>query len=180
MDGLKHSEYPVVGTSTAAASRKKQKKQKQKQKKKQIGGVPHCNTTNPRLAGVWATAMNQTPKMVSKPVPVGALLLQLPTEMESEGVASSAAAEDSTTTAPAAPQLLVDIDLLLQPELQAKTDFPAWFAAAKILVLLQPSSAAAERVFSLLEAMFGKKGCRGSSKADLKSTSLQLRSHGRK
>ena len=35
------------------------------------------------------------------------------------------------------------------------TDLPSWSAAVKKLVLVQPSSAAAERVFSLLVTMFG-------------------------
>ena len=35
------------------------------------------------------------------------------------------------------------------------TDLPSWSAAVEKLVLVQPSSAAAERVFSLLVTMFG-------------------------
>ena len=33
---------------------------------------------------------------------------------------------------------------------------PAWRKAAKIIFAIPPTSAASERVFSLLEAMFGK------------------------
>jgi hypothetical protein len=63
---------------------------------------------------------------------------------------------------------------------QKKAKFPAWFAAAKILALMQPTSAAAERVFSLLEAYFAKGGRRGSSLADLISTTIKMKYHGRK
>ena len=62
---------------------------------------------------------------------------------------------------------------------QRRAQFPAWFAAAKILALFQPSSAAAERVFSLLEALFGKKGHRGQAKGCLIDGTLKLRSHKR-
>lgn len=42
----------------------------------------------------------------------------------------------------------------------ANTLFPAWFAVSKVPALMQPSSAAAEYMFSLSEALFGKKGKR--------------------
>lgn len=60
-----------------------------------------------------------------------------------------------------------------------KHKFPEWFTAAKTLALLQPTSATAERTFSLLEAMFGKRGHRGQSRADLIDTGLKLRLHDR-
>ena len=37
-----------------------------------------------------------------------------------------------------------------------REEFPEWLELVKILVLLQPSSAAAERVFSQLAGMFSK------------------------
>ena len=55
----------------------------------------------------------------------------------------------------------------------------AWFKVAKILVLCQPSSAMAERVFSLLESYFPKKGTRAGAKADLIDGTLKLSAHGR-
>jgi hypothetical protein len=62
---------------------------------------------------------------------------------------------------------------------QRKNKFPTWFAASKILALMQPSSAAAERVFSLLESFFGKMGRRGAALADVINCTLKLRSHDR-
>lgn len=62
---------------------------------------------------------------------------------------------------------------------QRKGKLPAWFKASKILVLLQPSSAAAERVFSLLEAFFSKKGSRGRALDDLVNATLKLMYHDR-
>jgi hypothetical protein len=60
-----------------------------------------------------------------------------------------------------------------------KIRLKAWFAASKILVLFQPSSAAAERVFSLLEAVFPKGGRRGHALADLINGTLKLNMHKR-
>ena len=48
-----------------------------------------------------------------------------------------------------------DFDQLEWWKLHAST-LPNWSAAAKKTILLQPSSAAAERVFSLLKASFGE------------------------
>ena len=63
---------------------------------------------------------------------------------------------------------------------QRKDKLPEWFKAAKLLVLLQPSSAAAERVFSLLEIFFSKKGLRGSVLSDAINATIKLMSHDRK
>ena len=52
---------------------------------------------------------------------------------------------------------------------------PTWFSSAKVIVLAQPSSAAAERVFSLLESFFGKRGTRGRALADVINSTLKLR-----
>lgn len=60
-----------------------------------------------------------------------------------------------------------------------RAKFPAFFAAAKVIALMQPTSAAAERVFSLLEAFFGPKGRRGRALQDLINTTLKLRYHDR-
>ena len=38
---------------------------------------------------------------------------------------------------------------------QHKDDLPHWISAAQLVALVQPSSAAAEKVFSLLNASFG-------------------------
>ena len=48
-----------------------------------------------------------------------------------------------------------DFDQLQWWKLHAAT-LPNWSAAAKKMILIQPSSAAAERVFSLLKASFGQ------------------------
>ena len=50
---------------------------------------------------------------------------------------------------------------------------PAWRKAAKIIFAIPPTSAASERVFSLLEAMFGKDRERALS--DLIQAALMLR-----
>ena len=50
---------------------------------------------------------------------------------------------------------------------------PAWRKAAKIIFAIPPTSAASERVFSLLEAMFGKDRERALS--DLIQGALMLR-----
>ena len=63
---------------------------------------------------------------------------------------------------------------------QKRLRFPATFKAAKILALFQPSSAAAERVFSLLEQVFGKKGSRTCALKDLIDATLKLMSHDRR
>ena len=51
--------------------------------------------------------------------------------------------------------------------------FPTWAAAARIMFAMTPNSASAERVFSLLKAMFGD--ARASSLADLIEGSLMLK-----
>ena len=56
----------------------------------------------------------------------------------------------------------------------------AWFKVCKILALLQPSSAAAERVFAMLSALFPETGRRGSARFDLVNTSVKMRTHGRR
>ena len=48
-----------------------------------------------------------------------------------------------------------DFDQLQWWKLHATT-LPNWSAAAKKIILIQPSSAAAERVFSLLKSSFGE------------------------
>ena len=63
---------------------------------------------------------------------------------------------------------------------QKRLRFPATFKAAKILALFQPSSAAAERVFSLLEKVFGKKGSRTCALKDLIDATLKLMTHDRR
>ena len=50
---------------------------------------------------------------------------------------------------------------------------PAWRKAAKIVFAIPPTSAASERVFSLLEAMFGKG--HDSALSDLIQAALMLR-----
>ena len=50
---------------------------------------------------------------------------------------------------------------------------PAWRKAAKIIFAIPPTSAASERVFSLLEAMFGKD--RDNALSDLIQGALMLR-----
>ena len=54
-----------------------------------------------------------------------------------------------------------------------------WYQAAMIVVLFQPSSCAAERVFSMLEQCYSKKGNRGRSLADLVVATIKLRKHNR-
>ena len=51
--------------------------------------------------------------------------------------------------------------------------FPTWAAAARIMFAMTPNSASAERVFSLLKAMFGD--ARASSLSDLIQGSLMLK-----
>ena len=51
--------------------------------------------------------------------------------------------------------------------------FPTWAKAARIIFAMSPSSAASERVFSLLNSMFGKEQL--SSLADFVQGSLMLR-----
>ena len=57
------------------------------------------------------------------------------------------------------------------------TKMPAWRKAARIIFAIPPTSAASERVFSLLEAMFGKD--QESSLSDLIQAALMLRYNGR-
>ena len=54
---------------------------------------------------------------------------------------------------------------------------PAWRKAARLVFAIPPTSAASERVFSLLEAMFGKG--HDSALADLIQAALMLRYNGR-
>ena len=61
---------------------------------------------------------------------------------------------------------------------QHGTKMPAWRQAAKIIFAIPPTSAASERVFSLLEAMFGAEQDRALS--DLIQGSLMLRYNKRK
>ena len=51
--------------------------------------------------------------------------------------------------------------------------FPTWAVAARIMFAMTPNSASAERVFSLLKAMFGD--ARASSLSDLIEGSLMLK-----
>ena len=53
------------------------------------------------------------------------------------------------------------------------TKMPTWRKAAKIVFAIPPTSAASERVFSLLEAMFGKD--QDASLSDLIQAALMLR-----
>merc|ERR1711907_42741 len=53
-------------------------------------------------------------------------------------------------------------------------NFPQWYEVVCVLALLHPTSAAAERVFSLLQAFFGA-GLRCNSLHDLVNTTLKLR-----
>jgi hypothetical protein len=57
------------------------------------------------------------------------------------------------------------------------TKMPAWRKAARTIFAIPPTSAASERVFSLLEAMFGKD--QDSSLSDLIQAALMLRYNGR-
>ena len=50
---------------------------------------------------------------------------------------------------------------------------PAWRKAAKIVFTIPPTSAASERVFSLLESMFGKD--QDAALSDLIQAALMLR-----
>lgn len=81
----------------------------------------------------------------------------------------------------------IDVSLVDMPSFsvlsylkQRRLRFPAFFAASKILALYQPTSAAAERVFSLLEQFFGKKGSRGNALSDLIDGTLKLNYHKRR
>ena len=56
--------------------------------------------------------------------------------------------------------------------------FPAWTEAAQIIFAFTPNSAAAERVFSLLKAMFGDQQM--ETLADIIQTALMLRINKRK
>ena len=62
---------------------------------------------------------------------------------------------------------------------RARRGMPTWFDVAKDLALMQPSSCAAERVFSQLESHFPKSGTRGSAKADIINATIKLRCHDR-
>ena len=53
------------------------------------------------------------------------------------------------------------------------TKMPAWRKAARIVFAIPPTSAASERVFSLLEAMFGKD--HDAALSDLIQAALMLR-----
>ena len=57
------------------------------------------------------------------------------------------------------------------------TDLPSWSAAVEKLVLVQPSSAAAERVFSLLVTMFCDQ--QHDTLEDMIKAALMLRVNGR-
>ena len=57
---------------------------------------------------------------------------------------------------------------------------PNWFKVVKKLACLQPSSAASERIFSLLQAYFAKGGRRGSSLEDIIELTIQLQYHQRR
>ena len=57
------------------------------------------------------------------------------------------------------------------------TKMTAWRKAARTIFAIPPASAASERVFSLLEAMFGKD--QDSSLSDLIQAALMLRYNGR-
>lgn len=56
---------------------------------------------------------------------------------------------------------------------------PACYEMVKIMALMQPSSAAAERIFSLLAAFFAAGGSRARCLKDERLLTLQLRSHDR-
>ena len=56
--------------------------------------------------------------------------------------------------------------------------FPAWAEAAQIIFAFTPNSAAAERVFSMLKAMFGDQQM--ATLADIIQTALMLRINQRK
>jgi hypothetical protein len=62
---------------------------------------------------------------------------------------------------------------------ELREELPKWYEVTKILVLMQPSSAAAERVFSLLQAFFAAGGRRGHALYDLILSTMQLRYHKR-
>ena len=55
---------------------------------------------------------------------------------------------------------------------------PAWASAARIVFALAPNSASCERVFSLLESMFGD--AQTSALADYLQAALMLRYNGRR
>ena len=59
----------------------------------------------------------------------------------------------------------------------ARSPLPAWKALAEKAALLQPSSAAAERVTSMLKYLLSEQQC--SAKEDLVESSLRLRYNGR-
>ena len=54
-----------------------------------------------------------------------------------------------------------------------QSEIPTWAKAARIIFAFTPNSAGCERVFSLLEALFGKE--RNASLADMLQGSLMLR-----
>ena len=55
--------------------------------------------------------------------------------------------------------------------------FPAWAEAARIVVAFTPNSAAAERVFSMIKAMFGDQQL--ESMSDYIQTAIMLRANKR-
>ena len=57
--------------------------------------------------------------------------------------------------------------------------FPEWYEVSIVLALLHPTSAGAERVFSLLQAFFADNGRRAHALSDLINTTLKLRYHDR-
>ena len=61
---------------------------------------------------------------------------------------------------------------------RARAKFPAWADAARIVFAFTPNSAAAERVFSLLKAMFGD--LQMETLADIIQAALMLRINKRK
>ena len=62
---------------------------------------------------------------------------------------------------------------------QRKEKLPAWYKMVKVMVHMQPSSAAAERIFSLLAAFFKSNGRTRAAKKDERLATPQLRSHDR-
>ena len=62
---------------------------------------------------------------------------------------------------------------------QRRSMLQSWYEVCKIVVLVQPSSCAAERVFSLLEQKFSKRGNRGRAKQDLIDATAKITFHDR-
>ena len=79
--------------------------------------------------------------------------------------------EELPTYITAVEDVLCDVDVIKWWK-NHQNELPAWAEACKLVLLVQPSSAAAERVFSLLESSFSSK--QNTSLQDYISLSVML------